>query len=62
MSEEFNYCVGHYWDSDSEELSVYAYGSEVHFGTIDDAKKFLKYVQAQDSTKTYKIFKVVELQ
>jgi hypothetical protein len=60
MIEKFNYCIGHYWKGDAGSIAVYAYGTEVHYGTMEDAENFLKYVQSNDSDNQYKIFKVIE--
>lgn len=43
----FKYVVGRPWDeSDPTEISIYAYGSEIQSGTIEDARKMLGYVKA----------------
>jgi hypothetical protein len=55
--EKFNFCVGHYWEGNEGEIAVYAYHSEVHYGTMKEAKRFLKYVKKQSDHK-YQIFKV----
>lgn len=59
--EKFSYIIGHKWPDGS--LSAYAYGSEVKYGTLDDAKEFLKYVKevSDDSLKNnWKIYKIIE--
>lgn len=59
--EEFNYCVGHYWEDEKGQINSYAYGSEVQYGTMKDAEALLEYVQSRDTKHEYKIFKVVEM-
>ena len=65
QSKKFNYAVGHYWEGESGSVGCYAYHSEVHYGTMEDAQNFLKYVQDQKKTKAekakYKIFQLVEV-
>lgn len=65
--KEFNYAVGFYWNGNDGEVGVYAYGTETHYGTLEDAKGFLEYVKEQEKIenkskrKEYKIFQLVEL-
>ena len=67
QAKKFNYAVGFYWEGDSGSVGCYAYHSEVHYGTMEDAKNFLKYVQGQGAKekkadrKDYKIFQLVEV-
>lgn len=62
---KFNYAVGKYWEGGS--VGCYAYGSEVHYGTVTEANNFLNYVKGQDKKKPvkdrsdYRIFMLVEL-
>lgn len=59
--EEFNYVVARLWYEDEpDNLCIYAYGSEVHRGTIKDAQSFLDYVKRgnKDEAKEYSIYKV----
>lgn len=58
---EFNYCVGSYWSGKSGSVGTYAFGKEVFFGTLKEAKKFLKYVKSQSPDKDWKIFQLVEV-
>jgi hypothetical protein len=58
---EFNYCIGSYWEGNSGSIGVYAYGSEVHYGTIEDATSFLEYVKKKYPGENYQIFKVVPI-
>lgn len=65
MTTTFNYGVGSYWNGESGSVGLYAYGSEIHHGTMEEANDFLKYVQSQQKTKVdkdkYKIFMLVEV-
>jgi hypothetical protein len=65
QAKQFNYAVGFYWEGDSGSVGCYAYHSEVHYGTMEDAQNFLTYVQNQKKTKAekakYKIFQLVEV-
>ena len=62
---QFNYAIGSYWNGENGSVGCYAYGSEVHYGTMEDANKFLDYVKGQYKTKAekekYKIFMLVEV-
>ena len=64
---KFNYAVGRYWEGESGSVGCYAYGSEVHYGTVTEANNFLNYVKAQDKKKPvkdrsdYRIFMLVEV-
>lgn len=60
----FNYAVGQYQESGS--VSCYmSYSSEVHFGTLKEAKDFRDYCNKQakkdKEPKDYKIFMLVEV-
>jgi len=73
--ETFAFVVGHEWETGG--IGAYAYGSEVHNGTMEDAKSFLKYVEDQSNRQgeggdfalppefkkkiKYKIYKLVEV-
>ena len=65
--KKFNYAVGHYWEGESGSVGCYAYGSEHFYGTMEDAKNFLAYVQKQDEEKPrlnrrdWRIFQLVEV-
>ena len=65
QAKKFNYAVGHYWEGDSGSVGCYAYHSEVHYGTMEDANNFLEYVRSQKKTTAekakYKIFQLVEV-
>ena len=61
---QFNYTVAHYWDEDERgAIGAYAtYSSEIHFGTLKDAKEHLEYVKQQDPDEDWRIFEVRELE
>ena len=67
QAKQFNYAVGFYWEGDLGSIGCYASGSEVHYGTLEEAQNFLKYVQGKskaepkDKRKDYKIFQLVEV-
>lgn len=63
-SEKFSYCVGTPWHPEDENSSicVYAYGSEVHHGTMEDAEGFKRYVEGQNKDKKYHIYKLVKVE
>lgn len=60
-TDPFNYCIGHYWKGEDGAISVYAYGKEVHYGSLSDATKFLEYVRGQSPDHNWTIFKLDEL-
>lgn len=68
-AKKFNYAVGFYWEKDeNDSVGVYAYGGELHYGTMEDAKGLLEYVQTNENThepksrrKEYRIFQLVEV-
>jgi len=57
--QKANYVVAHRWE-DSEAIGCYAYFSEVHFGTVDEARQFKNYVKSKRPERDWKIFQVVE--
>jgi hypothetical protein len=65
--KKFNYAVGHYWSNGNGSVGCYCLFSEVHFGTMKNAKNFLEYVKEKDKTerkenrKDWKIFMLVEV-
>jgi hypothetical protein len=59
--KKFAYAVGHYWDKDKESVGCYAYHTETHSGTMEEAESFLKYVKEQSPEKDWKIFMLVEV-
>ena len=58
---EFTYAVGHYWKGESGQVGCYAYGNELFYGTMKDAKKFLKYVESKSPEKEWCIFQLIEV-
>jgi hypothetical protein len=67
-AKKFNYAVGFYWKKDeNDSVGVYAYGGELHYGTMEDAKGLLEYVQEQEKLQPkarreeYRIFQLVEV-
>ena len=66
QAKKFMYGVGFYWEGDSGPVGLYAYGSEVFHGTMEDAKNFQAYCQNRPDNKgkdkrQYKIFQLVEI-
>lgn len=66
QAKKFNYAVGFYWDEDGGSVGCYASGSEVHFGTLKEARNFREYCQnrpdnTSDNKRQYKIFQLVEV-
>jgi hypothetical protein len=63
--QKFNYAVGQYWEGNSGSVGCYMSGSEVHFGTLKEAKAFRDYCNKQPSLdnepRDYKIFMLVEV-
>jgi hypothetical protein len=61
MKQEFNYVIGYPWDEDEPHyLNIYACAGEVQYGTIDEARDMLEYVQSQgdDDSDQYAIYRV----
>jgi hypothetical protein len=59
MEQEINYVIARPWeDEDPEYLSIYAHGSEVQRGSIEDAKKMLEYVRWSDNSNEWNIYLV----
>jgi len=57
---QINYVVAHYWDDEPSRLGAYMiHNSEVQFGTIEDAKTFLKYVRKASPEHKWKIFQLI---
>ena len=64
--KQFNYAVGFYWEDESGAVGCYASGSEVFYGTMEEAKNFQTYCQSRPDNKgkdkrDYKIFQLVEV-
>ena len=66
-AKQFNYAVGHYWEGESGSVGCYTYHSEIGYGTMEQAQKFLEYVQEQDkknpkaSRRDWRIFQLIEV-
>lgn len=63
--ERFNYCVGRPWpeglgNPDGKSIRTYAYGTEVHCGTLAEANAFLAYVNKQTGEEN-QIFALVPI-
>lgn len=58
---EFSFCVGRPWPK-SKSLCIYMRGSQVHYGTMTDAKRFRDYVNGQTKEENfiYELVKVPE--
>ena len=57
-----NYVVAHYWENSPQRLGTYmAHNSEVQFGTLEDAKEFLKYVRQQSPDHKWRLFQLVSV-
>jgi hypothetical protein len=59
-AKKFMFGVGFYWEGDSGHVGLYSSGSEVFFGTMEEAKNFLSYCQKK-SDRVYKIFQLIEV-
>jgi len=65
MSEQFSFCVGHPWSDeypheDDTNISVYAFGTQVHHGTMKDALRIREYVNKRTGKNNY-IYKLVQV-
>jgi len=63
--ERFNYCVGRPWphdlgNPDGKGIRTYAYGTQVHCGTLAEASAFLAYVNERTGEEN-KIYALVPL-
>lgn len=67
QSQKFNYAVGHYWETELGSVGTYNYFGEVHYGTMEEAKNTLAYVQGKDKKepkedrRDWRIFQLVEV-
>jgi hypothetical protein len=64
--KQFMYGVGFYWEGDSGHVGLYASGSEIFYGTMEEAKNFQAYCQSRPDNKgkdkrQYKIFQLIEV-
>ena len=64
-AKKFMYGVGFYWEGDSGHVGLYASGSEVFYGTMEEAKNFQAYCQRHqrlgEDKREYKIFQLIEV-
>lgn len=66
-SKQFNYVIGHYWEDDGGGVGTYTYGSEVFYGSMKNAKNFLKYVNKKNALgpkedqHEWRIFQLIEV-
>lgn len=60
MEEEFNYIIGSYQWEGLYHVNDYCYGNTVWYGTIEDARSTLEFLQTK-TTKELRIFKLVEI-
>jgi protein subunit release factor A len=61
-AKRFSYAIGHYWNTkEKDSIGTYAYHTEVHSGTMEEAENFLKYVKEQSPDNDWKIFMLVEV-
>jgi hypothetical protein len=51
--KKYNFVIARRWDDERDALCVYAYGSEVHYGTKKDAELMAKGI-SERSDDTYK--------
>ena len=58
MVKRFNYVIAHPWENNPDSLAVYAYYTEVHYGTKEDAKELLEYVKRKSPCHDWKIYKI----
>lgn len=58
--EEFNFCIGRFWEGDDGGIVTYAVGREVHYGTREAADTLIDYIKQQQPKSDYKIFRLVE--
>jgi hypothetical protein len=57
---KLNYAIGHYWD-DTNSIGCYNYFGEVHYGTLEEARDLLKYVQEKSPDHDWKIFQLISV-
>jgi hypothetical protein len=64
-AKKFMYGVGFYWEGDSGAVGLYASGSEVFYGTMEEAENFQSYCQRHqrlgEDKREYKIFQLIEV-
>ena len=66
MSEILDYCIGRPFPASQVlpghegALCIYAYGTQVHSGTIEEARKLLEYVNVRTGEENF-IYKLVRI-
>lgn len=64
-NKKHNYVIATFWRDDEthhlnetdDQLAVYCYGSDVHYGTLEEAKSFAKYITEKvDDGRVFKPF------
>jgi hypothetical protein len=68
QAKKFNYAVGHYWSDESGGVGTYYYGSDIFYGTMEQAQSFLQYVLDMDmkekkkaDRRDWRIFQLIEV-
>ena len=57
-SKKFLFCIAKPWKKEEpDNLCIYAYGTQVHYGTMENAEGLLEYVHGQGNTD-YKIYRL----
>lgn len=58
--ERFPYVVARSWGEGYPEdhLCIYAYGNQIHYETLEDAKGLLDYILRNNPEKDYKIYRL----
>lgn len=58
--KQFSYCVGRPWHPEDVDSSicVYAYGSQVHHGSMANAEDLREFVDEQDPIHKHFIYKL----
>lgn len=54
---QFNYCIGKPWEEGSNQLSIYALGAQVHYGTMEQAKSMRDGISKREGKK-YEIYRL----
>ena len=66
LPDEFSFCVGRPWPAEGthrlspDNISVYAHGSQVHCGTMQDAEAFRDYVNQMTGEKNF-IYRLIQV-
>ena len=54
---QFNYCIGNPWEEGSNNLSIYTLGTQVHYGTMEQAEAMRAGISRR-AGKEYEIYKI----